>query len=172
MGSAALHPTREVTCRAGCHGMERHEQSQRQLALQVWHGLEGPDWLLQQNPTVREKEGDKREETPRPGPPESSPCLPGSITEPGCAVRVTAQLVLCASSQHPPAAPDPHRPGRDMAPTPSTNPPCLAASHAGKRGDHRAGEGSWACPTLARALRSGRAPGWLVSPSGGGGWRG
>lgn len=41
------------------------------------------------------------------------------------------------------------------------------SSQAGERGDHRAGEGSWACPFLARALRSRRAPGWLASPSGG-----
>lgn len=36
-------------------------------------------------------------------------------------VRVTARLVLCASSQHPPAALDPHWPGWDTAPAPSAS---------------------------------------------------
>lgn len=63
MGSVALSPVKEVTCRAGHHGMERDERSQSQLALQVWNGVEGPDWLPQQNPTTQDKEGEERRET-------------------------------------------------------------------------------------------------------------
>lgn len=63
MGSVALSPTKEVTCRSGCHGMESDKRSQSQLALQVWHRVDGPDWLPQQNPTIREKESEERRET-------------------------------------------------------------------------------------------------------------
>lgn len=76
--------------------MERDQRSQRQLALQVWHRMEGPDRLLQQNPTVWGKEGGGRREHPDPGPRRSAWTM-----APGCTVTGTAQLVPRASSRHP-----------------------------------------------------------------------
>ena len=114
----------------------------------------------------RPGEGRRREETDSQTQAPEKPARLGCTMKPGCVARVTARLVLCSSSQHLPVAPDPHRPGWDTVPAPSTKPACLIAAQAGEMGDHRAGEGSWACPSLARALCSGRAPGWLASPSG------